>query len=179
MNKKSILKLVESVQKFKIEAHTILGKHEDAQSRIVELGSTYKKLNTLSLKQDDLFRQAITCTERGCFRAAHVMAWSAFMDFLEEKIFEDGGSVLHRERSKWKSNNPMDLREEVTEYQIIEVVNILGLGQKSDVKALLGMLNKRNECAHPSDYFPQLNETLGYISELLKRLENINKHNVV
>jgi hypothetical protein len=33
-----------------------------------------------------------------------------------------------------------------------------------------GMLSKRNECAHPNDFFPDMNMTLGYISELLSRV---------
>jgi hypothetical protein len=36
------------------------------------------------------------------------------------------------------------------------------------MKALLGLLNKRNQCAHPSSYFPALNETLGFVSDVLQ-----------
>jgi hypothetical protein len=50
-----------------------------------------------------------------------------------------------------------------------------GLCEKSERKALLGVLNKRNECAHPSDFYPGLNESLGYFSELLKRIETLRK----
>jgi len=49
---------------------------------------------------------------------------------------------------------------------------------KSEMKALHGLLNKRNECAHPSEYFPDLNETLGYISELLNRIRKIRERNI-
>jgi hypothetical protein len=38
------------------------------------------------------------------------------------------------------------------------------------MKALHGLLNRRNECAHPSDYFPNFNETLGYLAELFQRV---------
>lgn len=41
------------------------------------------------------------------------------------------------------------------------------------MKALHGLLNRRNECAHPSEYFPDLNETLGYIGELFKRIKQL------
>ena len=43
------------------------------------------------------------------------------------------------------------------------------------MKALHGLLNRRNECAHPSDYFPDLNETLGYLSELFQRIEYLER----
>jgi hypothetical protein len=56
---------------------------------------------------------------------------------------------------------------------LIDASHDLGLTRKNEVKALQGLLNKRNECAHPSNYFPQLNDTLGYISELLQRIATL------
>jgi hypothetical protein len=41
------------------------------------------------------------------------------------------------------------------------------------MKALHGLLNKRNECAHPSDFYPDMNGSLGYISELLSRVATL------
>ena len=73
---------------FEEAAHKILGEHESAPSRIVILDKTYSDLQALSIQQDDLFRQALRCIESELFRAAHVMAWAAFMDFLEEKLAE-------------------------------------------------------------------------------------------
>ncbi len=45
----------------------------------------------------------------------------------------------------------------------------------SEEKALKGLLTERNECAHPSDYEPDLNETLGYVSKVLKRVWSLQK----
>ncbi len=154
---------------FEVEAHKIFGTQEDSKSRIVTLRSSYQTLANLNLKQDDLFRQALTCLEKECYRAAHVMAWAAFMDFLENKLTEDGCKKLNKIRPKWKIKNIDDLRETITEYQIIESVFLLNLCTKSETKALQGLLNKRNECAHPTDYYPGLNETLGFLSEVLSR----------
>ena len=53
-----------------------------------------------------------------------------------------------------------------------------GLTSKTVTKALLGLLNKRNECAHPSEYYPGLTETLGYVTELLQRIEAIRKRSI-
>lgn len=165
-------------EKFKAAAHKILGIHEDSKSRIIALSSSYESLANLNVKQEDLFRQAFTCLEKECFRAAHVMAWAAFMDFVEEKLFEDGGKKLRTERSAWKANSIEDLRENVNEFQIVEVLEIVGLCVKSERKALHGLLNKRNECAHPTDYFPGLNDSLGYITELISRAEALKKKKV-
>lgn len=95
------------------------------------------------------------------------------MDFLEEKLGSDGFARLRAARPNWGFATVEDLRELQTEYATIEASKEVGLCSKSEMKALHSLLNKRNECAHPSDCFPDLNETLGYVSELLNRIETI------
>jgi hypothetical protein len=134
------------------------------------LEDSYKKLSALSLSQDDLLRQALRCVEEELYRAAHVMAWAAFMDFLEEKLGNDGLVKVRAAYPSWKAASVEELRENVVEHQIIIAARGVGLLNKAEEKAFHGMLSKRNECAHPSAYFPGLNEALGYISELLNRI---------
>ncbi|ACV80651.1 hypothetical protein [Nakamurella multipartita] len=43
------------------------------------------------------------------------------------------------------------------------------------MKALQGLLAKRNECAHPGNYEPSINDTLGYLDEMMKRIEALPK----
>jgi len=155
---------------FEQEAHQILSIHEAAPSRVVLLPDTYHELSNLSIRQDELFRQALRCIENGLFRAAHVMAWAGFMDFLEQKLASDGLKAVRRKRPRWNASTVEELRESVAEYQLIEVSRDVRLCGKGPTKTLLGLLSKRNECAHPSDYDPGLNESLGYVSELLKRI---------
>jgi hypothetical protein len=163
------------LQGFEKDAHAILGQHEASNSRVFLLEVTYKKLGVLSLAQDEMIRQSLRCVENGLFRAAHVMAWSGFIDFLEEKLGSDGFLKLRATRVNWKFKTVEDLREQNTEYTIIEAAKEVGLCTKTEMKSLHGLLNKRNECAHPSGYFPDLNEALGYISELLKRIDTLMK----
>lgn len=163
------------VQAFEKDAHVILGKHETSTSRIVLLGQTYKKLGGLSLQQDELFRQALRCVENGLFRAAHVMAWAGFMDFIEEKVASDGFIKLKKVRPKWNFSSVEDLRENYPEFQLIDACHAVGLCTKNEKNTLHGLLSKRNECAHPSNYYPGLNESLGYISELLRRIHELKK----
>lgn len=163
--------VVERVGLFEQEAHSILGMHEASKSRVVLLEDTYNDLGALSLKQDELFRQALRCVENSLFRAAHVMAWAGFVDFLEDKLASDGFKKLHGARPNWEFSTVDDLRERYTDHAVIEATKDARLCAKSQMKALLGLLSKRNECAHPSNYFPGLNETLGYVSELFQRIE--------
>jgi hypothetical protein len=162
--------LLAKVKAFEQEAHAMLATHEASGSRVIVLEESYEKLTKLSLKQDELFRQALRCVEHSLFRAAHVLAWAGFMDFLEEKLAFDGLVKLRAAYPAWVATNVEELRESVVEYQLIEAARKLGLCTKTQMKALHGMLNKRNECAHPSDFYPDVNDTLGYISELLSRV---------
>ncbi len=168
-----IINLLKRAKVFEREAHKILSIHETSKSRLIILENSYRKLATLSLRQDDLLKQALRCIENDLFRAAHVMAWAGFMDFLEGKISSDGFIKIKSARPNWKITTIDYFREEIPEYQIIEVSSDLKLCTKSEVKALKGLLNKRNECAHPSNYYPGLNESLGYISEIIQRIINI------
>jgi len=169
---KSLLAKVEGFEK---EAHAILSTHETSGSRVVILEESYDKLTKLTLKQDELFRQALRCVEHQLFRAAHVLAWAGFMDLLEEKLVSDGLAQVKAAFPAWAANagSIEELREAVVEFQLIEAARKLGLCSKTEMKALHGMLNKRNECAHPNDFFPDMNITLGYISELLTRVATL------
>ena len=94
---------------------------------------------------------------------------------MEEKLASDGLVKLRAARIAWKATTIEDLRENVVEYQLIEVAKELGLVSKTQMKALHGMLNKRNECAHPSDFYPDINDTLGYISELQGQIDRAQR----
>jgi hypothetical protein len=96
------------------------------------------------------------------------------MDFIEEKILAKGFSLLHSIYPAWSKFKTLEeLRENVPEYQLVECTKELKICSKTEVKALHGLLNKRNECAHPSDFYPELNESLGYISEIIKRISQL------
>ncbi len=164
--------LVARAAAFEHDAHQILGQHESSGSRVVILDESYDKLTQLNIRQDELMRQALRCVEEQLYRAAHVMAWAAFMDFYEEKLCSDGLVRLRAERPLWKRTKDIEeIREYQPEHALIELSQPLGLASKNEMKALQGMLNKRNQCAHPSSFHPKLNDALGYISELLQYVE--------
>lgn len=161
------------VGEFEAEAHRILARHEAAVSRVITVEDTYRTLTGLSLRQDQLFREALKCVENGLYRATHVMAWAGFMDYLQEKMVSHYFTKIKSVRPKWTITSVDDLREQAPEHQLIQVCRQVGFLNKNEEKAFLGLLNRRNECAHPSDYYPSLNETLGFISELLSRINSL------
>jgi hypothetical protein len=160
---------------FKSEANIFFAQRETSQSRAYTLDQSYNDLNGLNIKQDDLFRQSLRCVEVGVFRAAHVMAWAGLVDCLHTLAASDQFSRLNTARPNWTINSIEKLRDDHGEFNQIEAFFVAGLITKTEKKALHGMLSKRNECAHPADYFPTFNETLGYISEAFQRLAAIEK----
>jgi hypothetical protein len=167
--------VLERVAAFEADAHSILQKRESAtKSRVMTVDASRRKLNGLSIRQDELLQEALDCIEHGLFRAAHVSAWQAFMDFLEEKLESDGLVKARSHRPGWVKFKSMDeVREEISEFQVIEVAHLVSLISKGQKKSLHGMLSTRNECAHPSSYRPNASEAIGYVSGLISRIEQI------
>ena len=166
--------LYSSVLDFQKRENHILSKYESSTSRIITIDSSYKRLSKLSLRQEELFQEAFKCIELGVFRSAIVLAWASFIDFLGDKIGEDNFSKLNVKKN-WNISNTDDLREKASDSVIIESALEIKLINKNTAKSLRGLLAKRNECGHPSDYKPGLNDTLGYIDEILKRIELLQK----
>lgn len=172
-----LLDICNRVSAFENEAKKLLSQIETSKTRIITLEESYKKVSGLSLKQEDLFKQALRCIEHELYRAAHVMAWAAFIDFFHLKLGEDGYAKLNAARTSWNVSGQEDLREQA-DYHVIEAAKTIGLLRKPEEKALKGLLNKRNECAHPEDYYPSLNDSLGYIDELLKRITSLKNRSL-
>lgn len=171
-----VLRLKQKVDAFRDEAHEVLAAHEASPSRVISVDDTRKRLVGLSIQQQELLQESLVCVERGIYRAAHVMAWAGFIDFLEQKLASDGLLKVRSVRPAWaKYTTAEELRENVPEYQLIEVAHDVKLITKSGMRSLKGLLSKRNECAHPSSYKPGLNESLGYVSELLNRISQLQQ----
>ena len=156
--------LVHRAALFKRSAIRVLSIRQPSELRAIQLDRVLKTIAGLSIVQDRLFVQSIMCVERNVPRAACVLAWAAFMDFLEHKIAEDGLVKLKATRPDWTKYACIeDLRENVPEQQIIEAASAMGFLSKSERKTILGLLAKRNECAHPSDYVSGLSLIVGEI----------------
>lgn len=164
-----------SLKAFTSVAHDIFSSIDSGgQSRTVKLEKAYERLNLFNFVQDDIFRQAIRCTEHGLFRSAHVMAWSAGIDFLLDFIARNRHfTSLATVRPKWKVASTDELKDKFGDYAIIEAMRDAKIIGHRECKAFLGLLSKRNECAHPTGYYPDLDQTLGYISEIIYRLSKL------
>lgn len=146
---------------------------ESSKTRKFSLDKSYDALSQMSLKEDELFRQALRCVELEVYRGAHILAWCGFFNCIIRLLESDGYVALKAARPNWKFENTEELGENYSEHQIIEALKPMKITGKADQKALIGLLSRRNECAHPTEYFPDLNQTLGYISELFQRISKI------
>ena len=167
----TISEILDRVSTLRRITRAALSKVETSSARIMTVEDSYTRLSLISIKQDDLFRQALRCVENELYRAAHVMAWAAFIDYLQERLSEDSFVKLRKARPKWKLTSVEDLREQ-SDFQLIEAASEIGFLKKAEKKAMFGLLNRRNECAHPEDFYPGINESLGYLSELIKRIDS-------
>jgi hypothetical protein len=156
---------------FEKAAHKLLGMHEGAASRVVDARKSLARVTALSIKQEDMLKQAVRCIEVEVFRAAHVLAFAALIDYLHEIAERDAFSALNAAREKWSVVSVEDIRERISDYSFIEGLEAAKLISKAERKAFHGMLTRRNECAHPSDYYPDMNQSLGDLSEALLRIE--------
>jgi glycerophosphoryl diester phosphodiesterase len=160
------------------ELALLLATREKSPHRVITLSESFAKLSSLNLKQDSLMREALHCVEQGLYRPAHVAAWAALIDYTQEWVV--GGDrlpALTKARAKWNVKVAPDLRL-FTDFALIEALEAAGLITRTMMKALHGLLNKRNECAHPEDYSPTLNDTLGYVDELMKRIATLGRARV-
>jgi len=150
------------------EIQSILATYESSPKRVITLEKSYADLENLSLDQDELFREALRAVELGLFRAAHVLAWAGFMDWLHHFFADYHLKAIQEALPKWKIKRAEDFREH-SDFQVIEAGKSAKVYVDSTKRSLHGNLDRRNECAHPSDYFPDLNMALGYIADLLDR----------
>lgn len=156
---------------FEQNINAMLQRYESSnRARVIALSVLVTEVEQLNADQEELLKQSLRCAEHGLYRAAHVMAWAAYVDGLQAKLASDGFAALRAARPKWHFTDMADLAEQVTEHALLTVAKDLGLLGKADFKALSGDLSRRNECAHPTGYLPGVNETLGYIQGLLKRM---------
>jgi hypothetical protein len=168
--------IVRRAAAFEAAAHAVFSSFDSSPSRVVELIDARKQLAILNLKQNELMRDALRAIELDLLRPAIVMSWAAFIDFIEEKLASDGLIAVHAKRPAWAKYASMDdLKESISEYQLVEVAKDTKVITKAEMKALHGLLSKRNECAHPTGYTPKLSEAIGFAAEILNRMPTIDQ----
>lgn len=163
------------IDQFESEAHAILGTTDSAtRSRVYTVDQFLMKLEGLSIQQQTLFREALFCVQYGLFRAAHITAWQAFIDYYYDYIIAGHLTIVQNNYPKWGVNTKDDLLE-LKDFQIIEAGQKLRIFNKREARTLYAMLAKRNDCAHPSGYNPTMNSSLGYVDDLMYQISTLEQ----
>lgn len=153
----------EGIRKFNEAVDVILSKYEASPKRAIVIEKTYRKLNALNSKQEGLIRESLKCIEVYLFRASIILAWAAFIDFLEDLLLKK----VHRSMTKEK------FQDTFGDSNVIDQLKSNGLVTTIQERSMRALLYKRNECAHPSSYTPDINQTLGYVAEIIERLRTL------
>jgi hypothetical protein len=141
--------------------------------RDVSLRQSRRQVQRLSLQQEDLLQESLACIEGGLYRAAHVTAWQAFIDLVSEALVTDRATEMYRLRPDIYQVTATEVRERLPEYDLITVAREVGLLTMAATKRSYGLLSMRNDCAHPSSYRPGLTDALGYVSELIASMTDL------
>lgn len=154
---------------------SLLATSEGSTHRVITVSRSYELLNRLSMRQDALMRESLQCVEHGLYRSAHVGAWVSFMDFLHEWCCEQARwDTLVSAYPAWILRSVDDFQG-VKDYQLIDVLKSKVFISNTMKTALHGLLAKRNECAHPGNYEPDVNTTLGYVSDVMIRIAQLQE----
>lgn len=165
-----ISRIIDATHDIEQDHANILAQVDTARTRIVTVESISQQLSALTVDQQEFLQSAISAVKHGLYRAAIIMAWSALIDRIHEIHREDDYHSLRAARPKWNINSLENLRENYSEYQIIDATSESNLITKTQRKTLHSLLHDRNRSAHPSQYRPSFNQALGYLESILDEL---------
>ena len=100
--------------------------------------------------------EAVECVEAELYAQAHVAAWNAFMEDVLTRLSTDGS------RPAWTPDR-----------QTLEVLVKRGLCSTAEHEWLVPLLQRRNECAHVTDFVPSRDQALWYIGAIIEHIESL------
>ncbi len=166
--------IVDRIGLLKRDIDSLVGRHESSPVRVFELQETIRNLKKLTLKQQTMLDEAVTCLQHETYRGAHVLSWAAMADYLETWLVSDKKKLADL-YPDWNTETLEKLRESSNEFKIISALRKCDCIGKDEEQVLQGLLKRRNLCAHPTDYKPDLNMSVGYLSELKHWFETFEK----
>ena len=116
-------------------------------------------------QEDEYLKEAISCAQRGFFRAAVVMGWCAAIDRIHRRI-EDIGltkfivisvQMASQKKGRFKRfNNPQNLNSlselrEVFDTVVLWIIEGMGMIESNQHTRLKSCFDMRCQCAHPGE----------------------------
>lgn len=153
----------------KSAAHKILSAHELSPSRIIHLEGLLKRLSGTPVDVQDYFHEAITCLEQELYRASIVMSWAGHFNVFTESLVQKYEADIRSKRPKWKFRDAAELKESISEFQIIEIGKVVNFINRAQYRIFDGQLSLRNQCAHPTMFKPSMNSAIGYVDDMISQ----------
>jgi len=170
-----IRELLERLGRLESEHRLLASVAQSSKSRKASIEVSLRSLTALSLKQDDLLKEAVEAAGFALYRSAHVAGFAALTDALHTRL--DRLALLPAvaaKRPTWKVVSVEDLQD-YADFQVSEVAReVVGIS-KSQMKTFQGLLHLRNQCAHPTGYAPDLDMTLGYLTSVIRQIDEFGR----
>lgn len=120
------------------------------------LGSLRGSIAGLSPETVNFLREAVTCLETGCYRAAVIMSWVAAIHILQSHVVQSYLASFNAEASRrdknWRNAKDEDDLSLLGENEFLDICSKVGAIQKNIKAELKICLDRRNGCGHPNSY---------------------------
>lgn len=115
--------------------------------------------------------EAVVCVEAGALRAGIVFLWAGVTRTLQNRILQFGvdpcNAALLKHDPKSRLIRRVDDFQYVKEKILLQVAQELGILDKSEKGVLETCLDLRNQCGHPSAYWPGQQKALAFVEDVM------------
>ena len=123
----------------------------------------------LSAMSSAEFGTAHHALEQKLLRPAHVAAWNGYVALALMRMANDDFEALRRVRPNWAVTSVEDLAMRTPGRTLIDLLVELSLVDADQEFALAELLQRRNDCAHPTSFVPTRAQTADYLDDILDR----------
>ena len=118
--------------------------------------------------------EAVSCLERGLYRAAVVLSWVGAVSLLYSHVLSTNLSAFNAEAKKrnpkWKDAKTGDDLALMKEHDFLQILLSLSILGKSVKEQLDACLKLRNACGHPNSYHTGENRVSSHIETLTQNV---------
>jgi len=150
------------------EVESLLGVESSAREAADDVRSILKAIGDAAARK--YVEEAILALESGALRASVVFLWAGAMQTIREKCFAKGAATLSAElmRHNQKATRIRRLEDlsATKDRDLLESTPGLGVFDGTQKKVLVACLDLRNQCGHPSSYWPRKLRVKAFIEDV-------------
>jgi hypothetical protein len=128
-----------------------------------------REVAVLSAMSSSEFGTAHKALEQNLLRPAHVAAWNGYVALAIMRLADNDFDDLRKARPKWTGSSVEELAMRTPGRALIDLLVEFYLVDADQEFALAELLQRRNDCAHPTSFEPTIEQTTAYLDEILTR----------